>query len=229
MKCKEVGLAIEQEGLLPLPPAAKAHIAECGACRDMVEDFFAIVHAAHAMPAELEPPARLWVSLRARLESEGIIRDLADTPRGSFRDLADTPRGSWLQAISAFFRSRALAAATVGLLILAGAFLEVRQTVNSRTEAPTVVQTGPSNEDIPTVLDPIEADLSNMLPANSMAAPVNDSLRQNLRIVNSFIADCKQRIQEDPQDDLAREYLNSAYQQKAELLAAMMDRGGSVN
>src|SRR6266566_125525 len=218
MKCKEVGLAIEQEGLLPLPPAAKAHIAECGACRDMVEDFFAIVHAAHAMPAELEPPARLWVSLRARLESEGIIRDLADTPRGS-----------WLQAISAFFRSRALAAATVGLLILAGAFLEVRQTVNSRTEAPTVVQTGPSNEDIPTVLDPIEADLSNMLPANSMAAPVNDSLRQNLRIVNSFIADCKQRIQEDPQDDLAREYLNSAYQQKAELLAAMMDRGGSVN
>ena len=218
MKCIEVGLAIEQEGLLPLPPAAKAHIAECGACRDIVEDFFAIVHAAHAMPAELEPPARLWVSLRARLESEGIIRDLADTPRGS-----------WLQAISAFFRSRALAAATVGLLILAGAFLEVRQTVNSRTEAPTVVQTGPSNEDIPTVLDPIEADLSNMMPANSMAAPVNDSLRQNLRIVNSFIADCKQRIQEDPQDDLAREYLNSAYQQKAELLAAMMDRGGSVN
>jgi len=219
MKCKEVGLAIEQEGLLPLPPAAKAHIAECGACRDMVEDFFAIVHAAHAMPAELEPPARLWVSLRARLESEGIIRDLADTPRGS-----------WLQAISAFFRSRALAAATVGLLILAGAFLEVRQTVNiSQTEAPAVVQTGPSNEDIPTVLDPIEADLSNMMPANSMAAPVNDSLRQNLRIVNSFIADCKQRIQEDPQDDLAREYLNSAYQQKAELLAAMMDRGGSVN
>ncbi len=219
MKCKEVGLAIEQEGLLPLPPAAKAHIAECGACRDMVEDFFAIVHAAHAMPAELEPPARLWVSLRARLESEGIIRDLAGTPRGS-----------WLQAISAFFRSRALAAATVGLLILAGAFLEVRQTVNiSQTEAPAVVQTGPSNEDIPTVLDPIEADLSNMMPANSMAAPVNDSLRQNLRIVNGFIADCKQRIQEDPQDDLAREYLNSAYQQKAELLAAMMDRGGSVN
>ncbi|OLD61035.1 MAG: hypothetical protein AUI53_07315 [Acidobacteria bacterium 13_1_40CM_2_60_7] len=219
MKCKEVGLAIEQEGLLPLPPAAKAHIAECGACRDMVEDFFAIVHAAHAMPAEVEPPARLWVSLRARLESEGIIRDLADTPRGS-----------WLQAISAFFRSRAVAAATVGLLILAGAFLEVRQTVNiSQTEAPAVVQTGPSNEDIPTVLDPIEADLSNMMPANSMAAPVNDSLRQNLRIVNSFIADCKQRIQEDPQDDLAREYLNSAYQQKAELLAAMMDRGGSVN
>ncbi len=219
MKCKEVGLVIEQEGLLPLPPAAKAHIAECGACRDMVEDFFAIVHAAHAMPAELEPPARLWVSLRARLESEGIIRDLAGTPRGS-----------WLQAISAFFRSRALAAATVGLLILAGAFLEVRQTVNiSQTEAPAVVQTGPSNEDIPTVLDPIEADLSNMMPANSMAAPVNDSLRQNLRIVNGFIADCKQRIQEDPQDDLAREYLNSAYQQKAELLAAMMDRGGSVN
>src|SRR5438445_12819049 len=193
MKCKEVGLAIEQEGLLPLPPAAKAHIAECGACRDMVEDFFAIVHAAHAMPAEVEPPARLWVSLRARLESEGIIRDLADTPRGS-----------WLQAISAFFRSRAVAAATVGLLILAGAFLEVRQTVNiSQTEAPAVVQTGQSNEDIPTVLVAIDADLSNMMPANSMAAPVNEPLRPNLLIVIGFIADCKQRLNVGPEDDLS--------------------------
>jgi hypothetical protein len=36
-------------------------------------------------------------------------------------------------------------------------------------------------------------------------------------------------VNEEPQDDLAREYLSGAYQQKAELLSAMMDRGGSVN
>jgi hypothetical protein len=47
--------------------------------------------------------------------------------------------------------------------------------------------------------------------------------------VDDFIADCERRVKEEPQDDLAREYLSGAYQQKAELLAAMMDRGGSIH
>ena len=220
MKCKEIELAIEQEGLLPLPAAAKAHIVECSACRDMVKDLFAIVHAAHGLPAEMEPPARLWVSLRVQLESEGIIRDAIGAPRSG-----------WLDAISAFFRSRALATVTVGLVIFAAAYLEVRPPANltSSTEVPVVAQPVPANEDIPTLLDPFETDVSNMMPANSVTTPVNASLRENLRIVNSFIADCKQRIKEDPRDELARDYLNVAYQQKADLLAAMMERSGSVN
>lgn len=220
MKCKEIELAIEQEGLLPLPAAAKAHMAECSACRAMVEDLFAVVHVAHGLPAEIEPPARLWVSLRAQLESEGIIRDAVAGARSP-----------WLASISAFFRNRALATVTLGLLILAAAYLEVRQPANlsSPAEGPTLVRTMSSNEDIPTVLDPIETDVANMMPASSVSTPVNASLRENLQIVNSFIADCKQRIKEDPQDELAREYLNVAYQQKAELLAAMLERGGSVN
>jgi hypothetical protein len=34
-------------------------------------------------------------------------------------------------------------------------------------------------------------------------------------------------VKEQPQDDLAREYLTGAYQQKAELISVMMERGGS--
>jgi len=55
------------------------------------------------------------------------------------------------------------------------------------------------------------------------------SLRQNLDIVDKFIVDCEQRVKEQPQDELTREYLSGAYQQKAELISAMMDRGGSGN
>jgi hypothetical protein len=47
--------------------------------------------------------------------------------------------------------------------------------------------------------------------------------------VNEFIADCERRVREVPSDELAREYLTNAYQQKAQLLSAMMDRGGSLN
>jgi ribosomal protein S15P/S13E len=48
-----------------------------------------------------------------------------------------------------------------------------------------------------------------------------------LRTLNEFIAECEKHLKQNPQDQLAREYLYSAYQQKADLLAAMMDSGRS--
>jgi hypothetical protein len=47
--------------------------------------------------------------------------------------------------------------------------------------------------------------------------------------VDEFIADCERHLKAEPQDELAREYLSNAYQQKAELLSAMMDREGSLH
>jgi hypothetical protein len=52
-------------------------------------------------------------------------------------------------------------------------------------------------------------------------------MRANLRTLNEFIAECKARLAQNPQDQLTREYLNVAYQQKAELLSAMMESGRS--
>jgi hypothetical protein len=47
--------------------------------------------------------------------------------------------------------------------------------------------------------------------------------------VDKFIVDCEQRVKEQPQDELTREYLSGAYQEKAELISVMMERGGSGN
>ena len=58
-------------------------------------------------------------------------------------------------------------------------------------------------------------------------AAVDAALRQNLRTVNEFIAECEARLKENPRDQLTREYLSMAYQQKADLLNAMMDSGRS--
>jgi hypothetical protein len=67
------------------------------------------------------------------------------------------------------------------------------------------------------------------LPPQELAnnAAVDASLRENLRTLNEFIAECEARLKQFPQDQLTREYLNMAYQQKAELLTAMMDNGRS--
>jgi hypothetical protein len=55
-------------------------------------------------------------------------------------------------------------------------------------------------------------------------AAVTDSIRRNLNIVDNFIAMCEKDVREQPENDMAREYLYGAYEQKAELLATAMDR-----
>jgi hypothetical protein len=208
MLCKEVEVVLEQEGWTPVPEAARAHLAECGSCQSLVEDLTAIVATAHLLPAEVEPPARLWNSLRAQLETQGIIK----TPAAE--------RSPWWQGFADLFRSRMIASAAVGLLIAAGIAVEVRQP-STPTEARDLYA------DTATNLNADEAHLMNMQLADDSLVDV--SLRQNLDIVDRFIADCEQRVKEEPRDELAREYLSGAYQQKAELLSAMMERGRSVN
>jgi hypothetical protein len=208
MQCKEVEVVLERNGWTPLPEAARAHVAGCGSCQSLVEDLTAIVATAHLLPAEVEPPASVWNSLRAQLEQEGIIKNRA------------AEGGSWWHGFADVFRTRVLATVTVSLLIVAAVALQWQRPVPS-SEAQNIYA------DTATDLNNDEARLLNMQLVNS--SEVDVSLRQNLDIVDKFIADCEQRVKEEPHDDLTREYLSGAYQQKAELLSAMMERGGSGN
>jgi hypothetical protein len=212
MQCKEIEAVLEQEGFSPLPAAARAHVGSCLACKNLVADMNAIVAAAREIPAEIEPPARVWVSLRAQLESEGIIKLPA---------IAAPAREYWWHGFADLLRGRALATATVGLLIFAGALLQMPVPVTTSNPV-----RNPFEETARTLAEQ-EQGLTNMqLASNSL---VDTSLRQNLSAVDDFIADCERRVQTEPQDELTREYLSGAYRQKAQLLSAMMDRGGSGN
>ena len=210
MQCRDIEEVLEEEGLAPLPEAARAHVASCPHCLDYLADLETIVSAARELPAEVEPPARLWIALRAQLEREGLIREPVTTRK-------EEP-ASW-RDFGTFFRSRTLATVTVGALIAAAAILELRQPRELRLP-PEVVATVKQ-------LDEQEIDVRNMHLAST--SPVDAALEQNLTEIDNFIAECERHLQQAPQDDLAREYLYSAYQQKAELLASMLDRGRSVN
>ena len=221
MQCKDVEAVVEQEGLSPLPKEVNSHLAQCRECRNYIADLTSIVDVARKMPSEITPPDRIWISLRAQLEAEGIIREPVLVPAPEHT--------SWWQGFNDLFRSRALATATVGMLILFAGFLQLRTDNEPGRNAPvqaTRIASGPFaatrialNEQEPVARGIILASTS----------PVDNSLRDNLQKVDDFIADCEHRLNDAPQDDLAREYLSNAYQQKAELLSAMMDRGGSVN
>jgi hypothetical protein len=252
MQCKDIEIVLEQEGLEPLPIEARAHLAECSECRNYVADLTSLVDVAHKLPAEITPPDRIWVSLRAQLEAEGVIR----TPVG----VASAENTSWWQSIHAFFSNRVLATATVGILIVAAAVFEVRrdramddsqrplQAVQqvipqsvvkpSSARQPQSAKSFPSSPAPSSMTAPAEfastaQALSDQEPLAtgfiSSNSPIDASLRENLKKVNEFIADCQLHLKEQPQDELTREYLNAAYQQKAELLSAIIERGRSIN
>lgn len=218
MQCRDVEVVVEQEGLDPLPQAARAHVTGCRHCQGFVADLQAIVSAAERLPSEVEPPAHVWVSLRNQLELEGIIKEPVAAP-------AEERGASWWQGFGNLFRSRTLVTVTVGLLIAAAGILQLRQSGDLTSGIPTPEPNGLAQT--AKVLNEQEVDLRNMHLTST--SPVDASLEQNLRQVDEFIADCEHHLKAAPQDQLAREYLSDAYQQKAELLSAMMDRGRSVN
>jgi hypothetical protein len=209
MQCKEVEVVLEQQGFVPVPDTARAHLAGCQSCQNLVADLTALVATTHLLPAEVEPPSHIWSSLRNQLEVEGIIRSPA------------VARASWWSGFPELFRTRVLATSAVGFLIIAAVFLQLRGPVDHPVVAHTNYQI---YSDTSLVLNNDEAHLPVVQFAS--ASSVDVSLRQNLDIVDKFIADCEQRMKAEPQDDLAREYLSGAYQQKAELLSVMMEREG---
>src|SRR5262245_60306691 len=115
MLCKDFEQAIEENGFVPLSEAARVHAAQCPSCGALVEDFAAIVAAAKQIPAELEPPARVWVALEAQLQAEGLIRQpKLVLPGEAVR---------WWPGFGRLVRGRMLATVGIAALVLiAGAY-----------------------------------------------------------------------------------------------------------
>jgi hypothetical protein len=217
MQCRDVEQVLEQDGFSSLPEAVRGHVADCVTCSALIADFERIVFAAREIPAEVEPPARIWISLRTQLEAEGIVREQVVVP---------AERSVWWQGFGQLIRGRMLATAGVAALVLAVGYMQFPK----RPQPPGPPMVSQPFADAATSLDQEEQSLGPMRPASmSSVSAVDNSLRENLVTLNAFIKECRKRLQENPHDQVARDYLSAAYQQKAEILAAMMERGRSVN
>ena len=261
MLCKDFAAVLEQEGLDPLPLAARSHLADCSACQNLFADLRVIISSAKVLPAEVDPPQRLWASLRAQMTAEGLIKQSAPSP---------VEKAAWWQGLSTLFKPRVLASAGAGLVVAFAAFLTIhRNPVATKPSSPaaSVAQVPapaqlpaaqPSSPVAPAPVSPVVAsakqrsnpaaaatqnfkpapsadlyvgtqagslDPEQNLPGTSVEADA--SLRENLRVINEVIAECQKHLKKHPNDALAREYLASAYQQKAQLVAAILDSGRS--
>lgn len=196
--------------------SVQAHLRDCPSCRSFVEDLGKIRAAGVQLAAsDPEPPARIWFSLRAALEKEGLIRD---TP-------SESPSKSWLGALFSGGFSvlpRPVLAGGYLAALLAIAF-GLSGPINSRINRQRWLDgTQSSTEPLSAQLMSAEKASFSSWPASE--TPVTASLHQNLEIVDNYISLCENSVREEPENELAREYLYEAYQQKADLLAQLNER-----
>jgi hypothetical protein len=176
-----------------------AHAADCAFCAALLGDLL-LVRASAGEIGNEEPPAHLWANVRARLLEEGLIRP----PR--------RPR-AWLD-----WFLRPVPAAAFAAVLLCG-FLALRSMgyLHRHSSSPPV--------------DPrLEASVSEMERAfNARASRLDPNIKaayqQGLTALNLEIQECRNSLSRQPDDGLAREYLASAFDEKAAVLASALEAG----
>jgi len=210
MQCHELEQILEQ-GPAPLPADAATHVSACARCRGLFADLEAIETVAREFPGEVAPPEHIWVSLRAQLKEEGLIHAPVAVGRGV----------GWLSALFGVLPRPALAAAYLACLVVGAILLSVPSSIRENP-ASQANQMQPAPAALTAQLNTVESSaLSGIHEHNPVVAA---SLRDNLALVDKFIALCEKNLREDPRNEAAREYLYGAYQQKADLLGTIMDR-----
>jgi hypothetical protein len=221
MKCTELEQILEQQTDQLLPDLATAHIGSCPACRTLTSDLDAIHALAVEFGAEeIAPPEHIWITLRNQLKAEGIIREPSPTP-------VSVRHGWWFA-----FQRPELATAFLSLVLLAAGMISyMGNSTQTAGHLNLFPQVEPKQEAsaVPSADSVFKEELLTVGNENIPGFQVHDaavtnSIRRNLDIVDNFIAMCEKNVREQPENEMAREYLYGAYEQKAELLATATNR-----
>jgi hypothetical protein len=218
MQCEQFEQILEQQDEGQLPQPALSHMDQCECCRSLFADFGEIRGAAMELGVEgIAPHERIWVSLLNQLEAEGIIHDPQREPQ--------LARHGWWSA----FQRPALAGAFLALILVAATSMTFKQDSSQFSTPPQIAAAEQNSPAIPSADSVFKEEVLTVgndsvpgLPAEDAA--VTASIRRNLGIVDNFIAMCEKSVREQPDNEMAREYLYGAYEQKAELLATATSR-----
>ncbi len=221
MQCEQFEKILVERDFDALPNPALAHLENCEACRTLSADFGAIHDMALELGAEgIAPPERLWISLRNQLDAERLIHD-EQTPAQSV-----TPAGPGWWTV---FQRPAIAGAFLGLVLAAAGTVSYLSNF-AQTTAQSQLQLAPQQEtsSVPSADGVFKEEVltvsdDSFTGVQRQDTAVTVSIRKNLQVVDNFIALCEKSVREQPDNQIAREYLYGAYQQKAELLSTAMN------
>ncbi len=166
-------------------PQEEEHLQTCPVCADLVADLKYIAEQAKLLVPMEEPAPRVWEGIQKELQREGLVR-----PVGARRGLLGP----------------ALAGAVGLLLVLSGIFLYQKG----------VSRPPQDRESVQPIAASTSADDEQLLQAVAAHDPAaKDSYAENLRHVNAYISDAQHSVEQNPNDQDARQSLLQAYDQKA--------------
>ena len=168
------------------------HLRECAVCSDLVQDLRYIADQAKLLVPMEDPSPQVWDGLQKSLEREGLVK--AAPAR---RPLLGPPARNWAWLL-----------AVAAVLLLGIGIIATRQSTPS-AQPNQVSPSSTANE----AASPEDQQFLQTVSENSQRA----SYEQGLKDVNTYIADAKRVVDENPNDGDARQLLMQAYQQKAML------------
>jgi len=197
----EGGHTIEQE----------EHLRTCPGCAELVEDLQAIQRRARELQASETPSPRVWNSIEFALRQEGLIRQP--------HPVSATPSGLWPRWRLAWLVAMAALLVGLGMRVTQQGIRQSQMAVKQPVVSPAI-SVGQQPEQAA-----IFADDEEVLKLVASRAPaLQAAFASDLRAVNAYIRDAEQSARNNPDDEIAQQYLVSAYQQRAMVYEMALDR-----
>jgi hypothetical protein len=197
-------------------PELLAHASQCDFCRCVLADIREIRSQSSELELD-EPPAIIWTRVRSALIAEGLIRE----KRGFWQRITRGRAGILPLPIPLGVLAAALVTAVV-LLKPSGSVVRTPSPVVRTVRAVAPESMAPADF---TELKQTMRQLEVAFHANeSLLEPsMKATYRKSLASLDSEIRECENSIQQEPQNELARQYLSTAYSQKAQLLQSALE------
>jgi len=199
-------------------PVVSTHAKECAYCGPILADLELIRAESRGLALE-NPPATLWANIRAQLAAEGILREQVSGAQRWFERIRLLPNPAPIAALACLAIFASL------FLIWPGASDLPRRASEPTEAAVAIVGPGVAAADVEPALARAVSEVETNYKAHekSMAPAVKATYRKSLNSLDTSIRECLVSIHQEPTNTLAREYLVSAYTQKAEVLTAALE------
>lgn len=195
-------------------PEILSHAQQCAFCSVVLADLQLI--RSQSPQAMLEdPPARVWANVRATLDSEGVFHE---------------PKKGWPGWAAWFPKAGPLRYATPFAALALMVFFSTVLLVPPTSVGPKITAALPpgtasdASLAAPVGLDKMEVSYRNR--EKSFDPVVQASYQKGLDSLNNSIQECKESVKREPGNAMAREYLATAYQEKAAVLSAALEYDG---
>lgn len=220
MNCSEAQFRISEKIDGELTPSQElqlqGHLKLCTICSMVYQDLSSIMQSTSSLN-HLEPPDRVWTSIKSQLVSDGLVRD-REKRAWNFWERVFRPGTSLKPALS--FAMVIMVLFVSLYLLIPKRVSQDRQSAVS-PEAAVYQQLKEAELHYQQAIEELdevsERKLESLDPA--LAQIFND----NLATMDYYLKECKEAVQKNPENPLVHRYLLTAYQKRVELMKTIID------